>query len=539
MCSSGLGVASKRSPSIAGRSQHRPDYPEAYNNLGNVLAEEGQLAEAAACYREALRLRPAYAESYNNLAVVLDKQRNHAEAGDCYRESLRLRPDYPDALLNQALGWIQAGRFEQGWAAYEHRWQVPGVNRPDFTQPAWAGEPLGGKTILVYAEQGLGDTFQFIRYASMVKRRGGTVMYEGPGALLPLLSRCPGIDRLIARGTPIPEFQTHCALLSLPWLMRTTLATVPAEVPYLFADPALVSRWREELAPQAGYRIGINWQGNPKYKGDRQRSIPLEKFAPLADLPGVRLISVQKGHGSEQLAAHGDRLGIVPLGDRLDESGGAFMDTAAVLMNLDMLITSDTAIAHVAGGLGVTTWLALNWSADWRWLHSRSDCPWYPSMRLLRQPEPGDWDSVFRRMADDLRPTLEAPKRERPIVLPIGAGELVDKLTILEVKASRIHDPDKLQNIHIELAAVQGAYVGSIPISAELEELARELKSVNERLWDVEDQIRSCERRGEFGPDFIELAREVYRRNDHRAALKYRLNRMAGSRIIEEKSYMN
>jgi hypothetical protein len=317
--------------------------------------------------------------------------------------------------------------------------------------------------------------------------------------------------------------------MSLPWLMRTTLATVPAEVPYLFADPALVASWREKLAPIDGYRIGTNWQGNPKYKGDRHRSVPLEQFGPLADLPGARLISLQKGHGNEQLAAHGDRLGVVDIGGQLDEDAGAFMDTAAVLMNLDLLISSDTAIAHLAGTLGVPTWMPMTYSADWRWLHERSDSPWYPAMRLFRQPEHGDWGSVFRRMADELRPILETPRQARPIVLQVGAGELVDKLTILEVKAARISDPKKLQNVRAELAAVQGAYAVAINGSAELVELTRELKSVNERLWDVEDQIRSCEHRGDFGPGFI----------DHRAALKHQLNRLVGSHLVEEKSYVN
>ncbi len=517
--------------------QHSPTYTQAYNNLGNALADDGRLAEAVACYHEAIRLNPEYPEAYNNLGVVLDKQARHAEAGDAFREAVRLRPDYAEAHLNRALGWIQAGQFEQGWAEYEWRWRSPGTTRPQFPQPHWGGEPLAGRTILLYAEQGLGDTFQFIRYAALLKRRGAKVIFDCQPSLVPLLSSCAGIDRLVARGSPLPEFHTHCGLMSLPWLMRTTLATVPADVPYLQADPALVTKWRHELAPLDGYRIGLSWQGNPRYKGDRHRSIPLEKFAPLAELPGARLISLQKGLGTEQLAVHGERLGIVPLGDRLDEAGGAFMDTAAVLMNLNLLITSDTAIAHLAGALGVPTWVPVTWTADWRWLERRADCPWYPTMRLFRQPEHGDWDSVFRSMAEEIRSMLEAPQRDRPIVLEIGAGELVDKLTILEVKAERIRDPEKLSHVRAELAVVQTAYAGSIRASAELDELARELKSVNERLWDVEDEIRLCERDGDFGPHFVELAREVYRRNDHRAALKRRFNQLLGSHLVEEKSY--
>jgi hypothetical protein len=321
--------------------------------------------------------------------------------------------------------------------------------------------------------------------------------------------------------------------------MRTTVTTVPCETPYLYADPALVAHWRRELAPIAGHRIGINWQGNPQYKGDRNRSIPLVRFAPLANLPGVKLISLQKGLGTEQLADFADRYGVTDLGSQLDERAGAFMDTAAVLMNLDLFITSDTATAHLAGALGVPTWLAIPWSADWRWLELRTDSPWYPTMRLFRQHEPGDWDAVFQRMVDELRPTLELPKRSRPVVVEVAAAELLDKLTILEIKALRIREPEKLTNVHSELAALQVAHARSIEPSPELSALAEELRGVNAILWDTEEEIRACERSGNFGPRFIDLARQVFTQNDRRAALKRSINKLLGSRYLEEKSYVN
>lgn len=513
-----------------------PDYAEAYNNLGNALTEEGGLAEAVACYREALRLKPDYAEAQNNLGITLGKQRKYGESGDCFREALRLNPEYADAHLNRALSWLQSGQFEQGWVEYEWRWRARNAARPDFAQPAWNGEPLHGKPILLYVEQGLGDTFQFIRYAPLVKRRGGFVILECQPQLAPLLSRCQGIDRLVAKGSPAPEFQSHCALLSLPAALRTTLTTIPSEVPYLFADPSLINRWRRRLAGLDGYQIGINWQGNPQYKGDRHRSIRLEHFAALAELPGVRLISLQKGLGSEQLEECRDRFEVTELNEPIDESAGAFMDTAAILMNLDLFITSDTAVAHLAGGLGVPTWLALSWTADWRWLDRRADSPWYPTLRLFRQGEPGDWNSVFRQMADELRPTLESPRRNRPILVEISAGELIDKLTVLQIKAERIRDPRKLQDVHVELAALQSAYARAVDRSEELETLATELRTVNERLWTAEDSIRVCDAAGEHGSRFIELAQEVYRQNDRRTALKMQINSLLGSRLAEVKS---
>jgi hypothetical protein len=356
--------------------------------------------------------------------------------------------------------------------------------------------------------------------------------------LAPLLSRCPGIDRVVPKGAPLPEFQTHAALLSLPLAFRTTVTTVPADTPYLYADPALVAHWRRELAAIAGFKIGINWQGNPQYKGDRSRSIALDRFGPLADLPGARLVALQKGVGAEQLADWAKRPVVTDLGPRLDEETGAFMDTAAVLMNLDLFITSDTAIAHLAGALGVPTWLALPWSADWRWLELRNDSPWYPTMRLFRQSEPGDWDTVFERMALELKPVLTAPRRGRAVRVELSAGDLVDKLTILELKAARIHDENKLKNVYAELASLQAAYTASIEPSPELRTFTDELSRINAGLWEIEDEIRACERTGEFGPRSVELARQVYGQNDRRAALKRQIDLLLGSPYVEEKSYL-
>jgi hypothetical protein len=214
------------------------------------------------------------------------------------------------------------------------------------------------------------------------------------------------------------------------------------------------------------------------------------------------------------------------------------MDTAAVLMNLDLFITSDTAIAHLAGALGVPTWLALPWSADWRWLELRNDSPWYPTMRLFRQSEPGDWDTVFERMALELKPVLTAPRRGRAVRVELSAGDLVDKLTILELKAARIHDENKLKNVYAELASLQAAYTASIEPSPELRTFTDELSRINAGLWEIEDEIRACERTGEFGPRFVELARQVYGQNDRRAALKRQIDLLLGSPYVEEKSYL-
>ena len=295
-----------------------------------------------------------------------------------------------------------AGRLDRGWPGYEWRWRERGTEPPRFNAPPWDGSPPEGRTILLYAEQGLGDTIHFVRYAPIVQRLGGRVAVVCQRILVPLLSRCRGIDRLVPEGDPYPGLDAHAALMSLPMILKTTLADIPADVPYLEAEPERVGRWRHELEGFSEFKIGIVWQGNPQFGMDQLRSIPLPAFAPIAGVPGVRLFALQKGPGSEQLRDMGDRLGAIDLTARMDPSAGTFVEEAAALMSLDLLVTSDTAMAHLAGALGRPVWVALPFSADWRWMLDREDSPWYPTMRLFRQPAWGDWNSVFERIAAEL-----------------------------------------------------------------------------------------------------------------------------------------
>jgi hypothetical protein len=297
---------------------------------------------------------------------------------------------------------LSRGRFQEGWAEYEWRWQVQGQPPPTFDRPAWDGAPLGGGTLLLYAEQGVGDTLQFMRYAALARQRAGAVILGCPPALIPLLSRCAGVDQLVATDVPLPPFDAHAPLAGLPRLLGTTAETIPAPVPYLTADPERVRRWRDELAPLRGFRIGVAWQGNARMVPyDRRRSFPLAALEPLARLPGVHLVVLQKGPGRDQLAAAAG-WPLADPGGRLDESGGAFADTAAVVQNLDLVVTCDSAPAHLAGALGAACWVALPFAADWRWQHGREDSPWYPTLRLFRQSRAGDWSDVFRRIVDAL-----------------------------------------------------------------------------------------------------------------------------------------
>ena len=412
----------------------KPGFAEAHGNLGRIFHEQKRIAEAIACYREAIRLRPDLAGAHNALGAALHADLQHAKAMAAFERAIALKPDYAEALCNVGLllgeehqfaaalerfdqaekiqpdlhlahnnragVLLLTGDFAAGWPEYEWRWQIPGApKRPP--QPAWEGEPLNGRTVLLYAEQGLGDALQFIRYAPMVQACGGKVALVCDRRLISILSTCSGIDLFTSAYEPLPPFDVHAALLSLPRIFKTEVDSIPARVPYLSAPSDRVEHWRRELVGAGRLRVGINWQGNPSYVGDRRRSMLLAEFAPLAAIDGVHLVSLQKGAGAEQLA-HA-LFDVEDLGRKLDEENAAFCDTAAVIKNLDLVITSDTALAHLAGALGAPVWVALAFTPDWRWLLDRSDSPWYPTMRLFRQSVAGQWQDVFARMVDELR----------------------------------------------------------------------------------------------------------------------------------------
>jgi len=379
-----------------------PNCVDALHNLGAALRDLGQLREGEKFLREAIQRSPGDVEAHNNLGADLQSQGRYDEAMAEYQYVLRARPDHVWAHFNRSTVLLAEGDFEHGWLEYEWRLKRPGLAVRTFRRPYWDGSDRPDHTLLLYAEQGLGDTLQFIRYASMARRRVGKVIVECQQLLAPLLSRCKGIDQLIARGSDLPEFDCHAPLMSLPGIMKTSSANVPADLPYLFADPKLVSQWLPKLQSLEGFRVGINWQGNPKFRRDHHRSMPLACFAPLAEVTGVRLLSLQWGPGREQLDDGSLGFEVLDFGDDLDKASGAFMDRAAIMSGIDLLITSDTAIAHLAGGMGLPVWVAVPFSPDWRWGLDGQGCPWYPSMRLFRQHRLGNWKTVFGEMADRL-----------------------------------------------------------------------------------------------------------------------------------------
>jgi Tfp pilus assembly protein PilF len=372
----------------------RPGYGKANANLGIAHAELLDFAPAIPAYQQAIAFEQETAEVHNNLGVALAQQQRIPEAMACVDRAIQLDPTLADAHMNRSVLWLLTGDTTRGWPEFEWRWLLKALPDRNFTEPRWQGEPLTGKTILLHAEQGFGDTFQFIRYAPLVKQYGGCVLFECQRGLMNLLQRCQGIDQLVAHGDPLPPFDVQSPLMSLPGALGTTVATIPADVPYIYADPKLCEHWRQKLDPIQDLRIAINWQGRPGRGPYRLRDIPFEYFANLSKMPGVRLISLQKNHGQMQA----ERSAVFDLGNEFDQTHGAFSDSAAILMNVDLVITSDTAVAHLAGALGVPTFLALPFAADWRWFLNRADSPWYPTMRLFRQPRPGDWSSVFAQI---------------------------------------------------------------------------------------------------------------------------------------------
>jgi tetratricopeptide (TPR) repeat protein len=381
-----------------------PSLAEASYNLGTLLEEQGKLDEAIEWFHHALAIRPNFAEGHNNLGNALKEQGKLAQAIEHYKRAIAISPNFADAHNNLATALLVNGQLEQGWREHEWRWKSLSKNkvRSFSSHRQWQGEVLSrDKILLLHAEQGFGDTIQFCRYVPLAATRARVVL-EAPPPLGRLLQGLRGVEKIIPYGEPLPAFDSQCPLMSLPLALRTTLATIPAPIPYLEAEPALVMRWRDVL-PKANFRVGIVWQVNPRSELERARSIPLTCFAPLAKLRGLRLISLQKTHGLDQLQNLPDGMSVETLGPDFDSGPDAFLDTAAVMQHLDLVITADTATAHLAGALGRPTWIILRHMPYWTWMLNRCDSPWYPTVRLFRQERREDWNGVLSAVEAELR----------------------------------------------------------------------------------------------------------------------------------------
>lgn len=373
-----------------------PSFAPALTSLGLTLNDLGHSEEAARCHRRAVAIDPAFPGAICNLGTARLALNGVDDAIRCYRRAVRVEPQGADGHRNLGMALLVGGELGEGWNEYE--WRLRCKDAPtqgEIPRPRWNGEPLNGRTILLHSEQGLGDAIQFSRYAPMVAARGGKVLLGTPASLAPLLRPIPGVEDVVSGTLSLNSFDVQVPLLSLPQVFGTTLDAVPAAVPYLHPQPGAVSGWAERLAEERGLRIGIVWAGSPGHANDRNRSLPLGAFAPLARVPGVTLFSIQKGPTEGQAAAPPDGMRLVNLSPHIS----SFLDTAAIIANLDLVVCVDTSVAHLAGAMGRPVWVLLPFAPDWRWLIDREDTPWYPTMRLFRQTRPGDWSDTLDRLA--------------------------------------------------------------------------------------------------------------------------------------------
>jgi len=378
-----------------------PSFPDARQNLGAILHDLGRLEDARSQLETALALHPDQLGALISLGAVLRDQGKIDQAVSTLRRALALAPRHGEAHWTLATTLLVAGRLPEGWRAFEWRWQRPGLVPRRFREPRWTGEPLNNRTILLHAEQGRGDSIQFIRYAPMVRERGVRVIVQAQPELTRLLRMAPGVDQVIANTEPLPPFDLQSPLMSLPGVFATRLDTIPADSPYLRAEAQAVTAWQHRLSALPRPRIGLVWAGTATHRNDHNRSVPLDRLRPLVDDLNAGWVSLQMGDRRQDLlrSAFGKR--VPDLSPHLSD----FADTAAALVALDLLITVDTAVAHLAGALGRPAWVLLPYAPDWRWLRDRTDTPWYPSLRLFRQSAPGDWAGVI----EAVRHALNSP----------------------------------------------------------------------------------------------------------------------------------
>jgi tetratricopeptide (TPR) repeat protein len=418
----------------------RPNYAQAHSNLANPLRAKGQIQQAVDACLRAIALQPGLASAHCNLGAALQEMGRLEEAIAAFRQAVLLNPDFPEAHYNLGAALLSQGDFGPGWEEYEWRWKRSDCPSAagNYPHPRWDGSDLMNRTILLHAEQGLGDTIQFIRYVPLVCERGGKVILCGDPQLRQLLRGMPGVEKWLEPGAAIPHFDVHCPLLSLPLAFGTTLETIPAKGPYLSADTKLVESWCNKLATYASmFKVALVWAGKPTHPNDGNRSMKLADLAGLMRVPGAGFFSLQKGEAAEQARSLPQGTELVDWTAELND----FTDTAALIDNLDLVISVDTAVPHLAGAMGKPVWLLLPFAPDWRWMEARegkteggrrkaeegrggmiegspfglppsafrlSSSPWYPTMRLFRQPARGDWESVVAEVANALSLRMES-----------------------------------------------------------------------------------------------------------------------------------
>ena len=406
-------------------------------NRGNALLELGRWEEAIASYREALHLMPSFIDGYVTIATALQSLHKPYEAMVSCHRALAIDPDCAEAHWNLGLALLQVGEFAQGWQEFEWRWKKRGfTSRPRiFPQPLWDGSPLENRTILIHAEQGFGDSFQFARYLPLLAEQGATVIVECPGSQKAVLEGVPGVTSCVATGEMLPDFDVHLPIMSLPRIFQTGLDTIPVDFPYIFPSLKSLSSWVERCAASDDLRVGLVWAG--RKKPDPNRTCPLENFVSLNGIPGITFYSLQLENEMSGSREMWQRVNLVDHSTEIRD----FSDTAALIATLDLVLSIDTGVAHLAGALGKETWVLLPYAADWRWMLDRDDSPWYPGMRLFRQNRAGDWQGViasvqdalvakntrFRTEREDRASALKAAYDEGLVHLQAGHGDAAEK----------------------------------------------------------------------------------------------------------------
>lgn len=379
-----------------------PEFAEAYNNRGNTLKDIKQHAAALHSFNLAIQFKPDFAEAYNNRGNVLKELNQHAAALQDYNQAIAFTPDDAELHFNLGLCHLLMGNFAEGWEKYEWRWQRADATRK-FAQPQWLGQTsLQGKTILLHSEQGLGDTLQFCRYVPMVSALGARIILEIQKPLRSLLAQLDGVAEIIAQGSELPPFDYHCPLLSLPLAFNTDLTNIPAPMRYISSDAATLAKWQTRLGAKTRPRIGLTWSGSLEHPNDQHRSIAFSVFAKICS-DDFQFISLQKEVKEADIAALQTCREILHFGDELQD----FSDTAALCELVDLVISIDTSVAHLAAAMGKPVWILLPFNPDWRWLLNRNNSPWYPSAKLYRQELTEEWEKVIERVKLDLTKTIQ------------------------------------------------------------------------------------------------------------------------------------
>jgi hypothetical protein len=460
------------------------------------------------------------------------------EAIEACRKALFIEAGSPVASFNLGCALLTQANFREGWELYDYRFVMGGDKwlRPEARAAPWTGEPLAGKSILVIGEQGNGDLIQFSRYLPALNDLGASVAYLAPNRLHQLFRTLGASITLLSEVPKDVHFDFQCPLMSLPGRFDRLGLPIPNQ-PYLEAEPERVAKWRDSIGDH-GFLVGVAWRGNRYPEGDGFRSFRLDALRPLAALPNVRLVSLQLNEGKEEIEKLPSDMHIEVPGPDFDAGPDGFLDSAAVLALMDLVISCDTSIAHLAGALGRRVWIALNRTPEWRWQRQRPDTVWYPTARLFRQETNGDWDGVFSRMRNELLQLLQtrkavSPKRASVSRKPaprveLSWGDLLDRIAMLEVKSKRRPNPDASGALSCELQSLKSIEADIEPISATVDTQRAALRTINEKLWDLKETMRLCEMENRFDARFIQIVRESQALEDERIRIKQEIDNVIG-----------